>query len=190
MNDLYIFVNPLVPFSDEIEHLMAFCRSSLQTPVRLQVIPLVNLQVIEQFVEQWQLQDSLAMRNLLLKRAYQIALDYKAAQLQGKRYARAFLRLVQATNQPYTPELARELFAQTGGDCEVFSEDRKSPLCKQLFEQDQHLACDMQVKQVDTIIWYSNQFDEQTSYLIKGAENIRHLPQLLNQLDFKQSNHS
>lgn len=190
MNDLYIFVNPLVPFSNEIEHLLTFCQSSLSTPVRLQVIPLVNLQIIQQYIQANHLNDDIATRNHLLSKAYQIALDYKAAQLQGKRYAREFLRLVQANPQNYNQALANQLFAQTGGDCEVFIEDRKAPLCKQLFEQDQHLACDMKVEKVDTIVWYCNQFDEQTSYIIEGKENIWQFPTLLNHLEIRELNHS
>lgn len=177
MNEVYLFINPLesslvqlVPYFRQIEHENS----------RLQVVPLVNLQVVRDYLRVHQLPLHLEQQNITFQEAYQLALDFKAAQLQGKKNARQFLYQMQNyMENGYSFELANQIFQELPADFEMFAEDRHSDLCKQLFLQDQRLACEMKVKTVDTLTWFNYQYDQKYGYLIEGLDNIKRLPEFV-----------
>ena len=91
----------------------------------------MNLQVIRSYLQTKQHPLALQVQNETLQQAYQLALDFKAAQLQGKKCARQFLLQMQAQmSDGYSVELANQVFQEMDADFEMFAEDRESTLCK------------------------------------------------------------
>lgn len=180
MNEVYLFINPLEQSFIQLAPYFAYFRHIYHENSRLQVVPLVNLQVIRSYLQTRQNPLALQVQNETLQQAYQLALDFKAAQLQGKKCARQFLLQMQAQmSEGYSVELANQVFQEMDADFEMFAEDRESALCKRLFRQDQQLACEMKVKNVDTLTWFNYQYDQKYGYLIEGLENIKNLPKFI-----------
>lgn len=147
---------------------------------RLQVVPLVTLQIVRDYLRVHQLPLHLEQQNTTFQEAYQLALDFKAAQLQGNKYARQFLcQMQRCMEDGYSFALADQVFRELSADFEMFAEDRQSDLCKQLFLQDQQLACEMKVKTVDTLTCFNYQYDQKYGYLIEGLDNIKRLPEFI-----------
>ena len=156
MNEVYLFINPLESSLAQLMPYFTYFRQIYHENTRLQVVPLVNLQIVRDYLRVHQLPLHLEQQNTTFQAAYQLALDFKAAQLQGNKYARQFLcQMQRCMEDGYSFELADQVFRELSADFEMFAEDRQSDLCKQLFLQDQQLACEMKVKTVDTLTWFN-----------------------------------
>ena len=123
----------------------------------------------------------LETRNHYFRLAYTIALDFKAAQIQGKKGARQFLLALQHQllneGTPYSESLIKQLFLQTGGDYAMFKEDRHSALIKDLFLKDQCTARDFHVyKQTSAVIY--NCYREEDGILLEGLDLIQEVIEL------------
>ena len=157
MIELYLFIHPLNKTSYQIEKkILELIQVNSQT-INLQILPLVNLATNQAMLAKQQPRWC-HIEPHFFHYAHEIALDFKAAQLQGKRYARHLLLQIQEAlffqGLPYTSELVTNLFAQSGGDVAGFQEDRQSQLVKDLFWQDQQVAREFKVTQPNTLIAY------------------------------------
>lgn len=180
MNEFYLFINPLESSLAQLMPYFTYFRQIYHENARLQVVPLVNLQIVRDYLRVHQLPLYLEQQNTTFQEAYQLALDFKAAQLQGNKYARQFLYQMQRCMEDgYSFALADQVFRELSADFEMFAEDRQSDLCKQLFLQDQQLACEMKVKTVDTLTCFNYQYDQKYGYLIEGLDNIKRLPEFI-----------
>ena len=180
MNEVYLFINPLESSLAQLMPYSTYFRKIYHENTRLQVVPLVNLQIMRDYLRVHQLPLHLEQQNTTFQEAYQLALDFKAAQLQGNKYARQFLcQMQRCMEDGYSSDLADQVFRELSADFEMFAEDRQSDLCKQLFLQDQQLACEMKVKTVDTLTCFNYQYDQKYGYLIEGLDNIKRLPEFI-----------
>ncbi|CAI3310685.1 DsbA family protein [Enterococcus cecorum] len=176
MNEVYLFINPLESSLAQLMPYFTYFRQIYHENARLQVVPLVNLQIVRDYLRVHQLPLHLEQQNTTFQEAYQLALDFKAAQLQGNKYARQFLcQMQRCMEDGYSFELADQVFRELSADFEMFAEDRQSDLCKQLFQ----LACEMKVKTVDTLTCFNYQYDQKYGYLIEGLDNIKRLPEFI-----------
>ena len=172
--EIYLFVNPLGKNCAEAEKLLIDFTSTRSEKIDLTIIPLINQRMITATFEQQTI--DLETRNHYFRLAYTIALDFKAAQIQGKKGARQFLLALQhqLLNEgiPYSESLIKQLFLQTGGDYAMFKEDRHSALIKDLFLKDQCTARDFQVyKQTSAVIY--NCYREEDGLLLEGLDLIQ-----------------
>lgn len=157
--EIYLFIHPLGKFCAEAEkRLLDFTQAS-DEKIDLHIVPLVNPSTIAQSLKQKKV--SLTQRNDYFQLAYRIALDFKAAQIQGKKYAREFLLSLQEKllyqNEAYSDTLVQNLFTATSGDLAMFLEDRQSSLVKELFWRDQQTARELHVsKQTSAVIYDCN----------------------------------
>lgn len=156
MIEIYLFIHPLGKFCAEAEKRVLDFTNKRDEKIDLNIVPLVNPTTIAQALKNKNV--SLTERNTYFQLAYRIALDFKAAQIQGKKYAREFLIAIQEKllyqNETYSESLVQKLFVATGGDLPMFLEDRKSPLVKELFWRDQQTARDFHVaRQTSTVIY-------------------------------------
>lgn len=180
MNEVYLFINPLESSLAQLMPYSTYFRQIYHENARLQVVSLVNLQIVRDYLRVHQLPLHLEQQNTTFQEAYQLALDFKAAQLQGNKYARQFLcQMQRCMEDGYSSDLADQVFRELSADFEMFAEDRQSDLCKQLFLQDQQLACEMKVKTVDTLTCFNYQYDQKYGYLIEGLDNIKRLPEFI-----------
>ena len=163
MIEVYLFVHPLSQTSYQVEKKLLELIKINNQPINLQILPLVNLSTNTMALQQ--LDPELANNELhICMSAHSIALDFKAAQLQGKRYARHLLiQLQEALLQQrlsYSTELVEQLFSQTGGDLATFKEDRCSPLVNDLFWKDQQTAREFNITSYNAIVIYDFNQDE------------------------------
>lgn len=177
--EIYLFINPLSCTCLEVERKILKEVHGSQNKIDLHILPIVNPQVVAAAFLKGSV--SLARRNHYFHLAYQIALDFKAAQVQGKKYAREFLLALQqhllVNQEEYSNHLIRRLFKQTGGDVAMFLEDRSSNLVKEKFWQDQKTAREMQIREVASAVVY-NFSTEGAAILLEGPAEIQSLPRL------------
>ena len=177
--EIYLFVNPLGKHCAEAEKLLIDFTSTRSEKIDLTIIPLINQRMITATFEQQTIE--LETRNHYFRLAYTIALDFKAAQIQGKKGARQFLLALQHQllneGTPYSESLIKQLFLQTGGDYAMFKEDRHSALIKDLFLKDQCTARDFHVyKQTSAVIY--NCYREEDGLLLEGLDLIQEVIEL------------
>lgn len=177
--EIYLFINPLSCTCLEVERKILNYVQGSQNKIDLHILPIVNPQVVAAAFPKGQV--SLAQRNHYFHLAYQVALDFKAAQVQGKKYAREFLLALQqhllVNQEEYSTQLIRRLFKQTGGDVAMFLEDRSSNLIKEKFWQDQKTAREMQIREISSAVVY-NFSTEGAAILLEGPTEIQALPHL------------
>ena len=127
MNEVYLFINPLESSLAQLMPYFTYFRQIYHKNAHLQVVPLVNLQIVRDYLRVHQLPLHLEQQNTTFQEAYQLALDFKAAQLQGKKYARQFLcQMQRCMEDGYSFELADQVFRELSADFEMFAEDRQS----------------------------------------------------------------
>lgn len=172
--EIYLFVNPLGNRCAEAEKLLIDFTNASTEKIDLHILPLVNQRMV-QFALGYQKID-LETRNNYCRLAYTISLDFKAAQIQGKKSARQFLLALQnqllIQDTPYSEALVKKLFIETGGDYGMFAEDRRSPLVKELFWNDQRTARELHVSEENTAVVY-NCYHEGDGLLLEGLELIQ-----------------
>ncbi|MHC5268717.1 DsbA family protein [Enterococcus sp. LJL98] len=173
MIEIYLFIHPLGKFCTEAEKFLLDFSQRCAAKIDLQIVPVVSPKTIAFALKQTPM--TLDARNDYYQLTYQIALDFKAAQIQGKKYARDFLLSLQERilyqNQPYSEEMAQALFLKTGGDLDMFLEDRRSELVEELFWRDQKTARDFRVTRPTSAVIYDCS-SEQDGLLLEGLETI------------------
>ena len=142
MIEIYLFVNPIGPICYQSELTLLDALSDQRKKIQLHILPIMNLHTVGISMDYLSMDRSdLGLRNQQTSQIYQASLDYKAAQLQGRKIARDFLLKLQCqvgvNKEPYSFELVKQIFAETNGDLDMFLEDRKSDLIKQNFASDQ-----------------------------------------------------
>ena len=176
--EIYLFVNPLDRRSVEAEEtLLAFSNDSTEK-INLTILPIVNQKSVTAALAFQRI--PLEVRNTYMNLAYKMALDFKAAQIQGKKIAREFLLTAQyeilATKQPYCESVVENFFTKHG-DYSMFLEDRSSELVKELFWNDQQTARNFHISCETSAVVY-NCTHEGAGLLIEGSETIQQIPQL------------
>lgn len=176
--EIYLFINPLDRCSVKAEEaLLKFSNNSTEK-VKLTIIPVVNPKIIAANFDYQRV--DLDTRNAYMHLAYKVALDFKAAQIQGKKIASKFLLMVQhqifARKRPYPETLVKEFFTKNG-DYSMFLEDRTSELVKELFWKDQEIARKFNISSEASAIVYNCTHDG-SGLLMTGLETIQEIPYL------------
>ncbi len=148
--ELFLFINPIGTRCREAERAVQRLAKELTQKVKLRFVPLVNFTVIDRYMAELGLDaHDLDLRNQLFDTAYQIAVDYKAAQFQGNKKARALLLAEQAPltcpAQAYDSQVAAEAVAAIGFDVAAFNEDRAREAMHQCLCSDQAIALEMAI---------------------------------------------
>ena len=159
--DCYLFINPLGKQCYKCEQeVMKFIE---RTPHKVHVhfLPFHNFKSVTQYMKNNQLNDkNIDLRNEIYTKIYDASLSYKAAQLQGKKFGRAFLMELQTQlhllHKEYTPELLQEIIQIIGLDEKMFYEDKASKLVHQEYEKDQQIAQEMMVETNPSLVIFDN----------------------------------
>lgn len=133
-----------------------------------------------------QLPSDLTSRNDLFSVNYSAVLDYKAAQLQGKKKGRDFLLNLQerilVEKQPYSEKLVLESLNTAEANIEIFDSDRPSEQVKNIFLREQRLALEMGVSERPAIVTFNYGKDEDFGVLVVSPSS-RSVEKLFNNLD-------
>lgn len=180
MIELFLFINPIGPICYDIEKEILNRLNTNRKKIHLQILPFVNLFSVGVSMDYLSMNKAdLVLRNEQTNQIYAASLDYKAAQLQGKKIARDFLLKLQQRigieKQEYCDTLVKELFSETNGDLEMFLEDRTSELVKKNFATDQRVAKDMGITITPSAVVYDFS-SEEYGFLLEGSEELKSLP--------------
>lgn len=183
MIEIYLFINPVGPICYHSETALLEILETLGEKVQLQILPLVNLKTVGIAMDDVSLdKKDILLRNEQAKNIYSAALDYKAAQLQGKKIARELLlkmqKCVGCDKESYSPELVEQLFLETSGNLEMFKEDRQSELVRKNFLADQEVARDMGITTPPSAVVYNFSCDRDYGVLLEGPEAFKNIPRL------------
>lgn len=131
----------------------------------MQIIPVVTMQSARQtaMASSNSLHPSLHDLNVVSQTLYQVAVDTKAAQFQGKKAAREYLMATQQAllqGHAYSDELVMQTVNDLALDQEMFVEDRNSDLAVQAFRADQNLAAEMGVRNFPALVVYDTDRSE------------------------------
>ncbi|WP_125704085.1 DsbA family protein [Lacticaseibacillus daqingensis] len=161
MLELFLFVNPISRRCRQAEAAVYRLVSELQSKITVHFIPVVNFQVIDQYMQDAALDhQNLATRNQLFETAYQLSLDYKAAQFQGNKKARALLmaeqEMLDTTPHHYDAGFAARCLTALGLDREAFNADRAREAMHRCLTSDQGIAHEMGVTAVPSAVLIDN----------------------------------
>lgn len=165
MLEVYHFVNPLSGDCLETEKKLATYVEQSNKKVAMQIIPVVTMQSARQtaMASSNSLHPSLHDLNVVSQTLYQVAVDTKAAQFQGKKAAREYLMATQQAllqGHAYSDELVMQTVNDLALDQEMFVEDRNSDLAVQAFRADQNLAAEMGVRNFPALVVYDTDRSE------------------------------
>jgi predicted DsbA family dithiol-disulfide isomerase len=188
--EVFLFVNPIGMRCREAES--AVIQLSEETDIRIDLhfVLLLNFQVIDQYMQRLGLDPlDLALRNRLFDAAYQIALDYQAAQYQGNSKARTLLMAEQEMFTDgcydYDPAFAEACVKGYGLNWEIFQDDRHAATAG--FTADQNIAQEMGVEQTPCAVLFDTTNPEAPGVRLgnlgnyerfkRVCERIAHAPQ-------------
>ena len=157
MLEIFLFFNPIGSVCLGTEQKLLHQLDKFQQEVKVHFVPVLNLDIIEQFMQYEQLNvGNLAKRNQLLRAAYNLALDYKAAQYQGNKKARMLLLRLQKhaplVQYQYDAAYVATMLTKCHLDQEMFYEDRQRTEVKMGFDSDQRIANQMGVSQTPSLV--------------------------------------
>lgn len=183
MIEIYLFVNPLGNVCLNIERDILRFAQLENRKIQLRLIPLVNMRTIDSLIKFHGIAtNDISARNRLFEETYSAALDFKAAQLQGKKKGRYILLNLQSMiteeKLPYSPKMAENLIVAAGGDLDMFKNDRSSSFVKESFQIDQQIAREMSVSQHPSAVIYNYACDRDFGVLVEGCLTIEHIQRL------------
>lgn len=185
MLEVFLFIDPIGQRCHQAEQALTSLAQELKTQVQLHFVPLLNFRIIESFMKEQQLdQSNLALRNQLFEAAYQIALDFKAAQFQGNKKARAMLmreqELFAANDRRYIPAMAHQCVTELKLDEAEFNEDRQMQAMVSCFTSDQNIAQEMGVTETPAAVLIDTLHPDQPAFRLENHANyhvLRHVCQ-------------
>src|SRR5699024_7545020 len=160
MIEIYLFINPLDPKSLEAERFVLDLVFSEKKDIQLRLIPQLNLHNLQEYLKTNNLSvHDIQLRNQLFQKFYSVALDFKAALLQGKKKGRHFLttlqQLILQEGYPYTNETVQRALRLANLDLEMFAEDRQADFIKENFKNDQVTAHEMNIVTSPTAVIFN-----------------------------------
>lgn len=187
MIEIYLFVNPLGNICLNVEkEILKFVKTQ-NKKIQFRFIPLVNMKTINRLMKTSNAND-IDERNNLFENIYSAALDYKAAQLQGKKKGRHLLlslqKAVSVDNISYSPELSETFLVEASGDLDMFRSDRQSEFVKESFQTDQQIAREMGIVTHPSAVVYNYASERDFGVLIENccsAEDIKQLCEIKKQ---------
>lgn len=188
MIEIYLFVNPLGGVCLDIEKDILHLVETENKKIQFRFIPLLNMRTINHLLSLFNVpSNDIQKRNELFETIYSAALDYKAAQLQGKKKGRQLLIGLQnavAKNKiPYSPELSERLFVEAGGDLEMYRIDRQSDFVKESFQTDQQIAGEMGIEKHPSAVVYNYACERDYGVLVEDCDSMEEIKQLCETTD-------
>jgi predicted DsbA family dithiol-disulfide isomerase len=168
MLETFLFITPWGDecFKCEKETIHYFKHA--EEKVDFKIITVLNMNIILKFVKRNQIEEY--DFNNLFTSMYLTALDYKAANYQGKAIGRRFMLALQNAiieqSISYSPELGTTIARQTGLDVEMFETDRQSRMVREEFKRDQQLAHEMDAENIPSAVIF-NLKDEDCGVLLE-----------------------
>lgn len=179
--DFYLFVNPLGRKCYCSEQEINKAKQLVSSKIDINILCIHNEHILNDFMNRLGIkQASLELRNRLYCQLYQAALAVKAAQFQGKRKGRHFLRDLQMmmNNASFvlTDNHLAAIADQNGLDLDLFFDDYRSDFVRDLYFKDLKIANSMGVTLTPSLVIFDSLCD-QSGILLEGpitCETILH----------------
>ncbi|UBH13809.1 ClpXP adapter SpxH family protein [Macrococcus armenti] len=114
-----------------------------------------------------------------------IALAFKAAELQGRKKAAQFLNYIQNAIMPKQDIITKDLILHSalkaGIDVEVFLEDIKSSHITSSLKCDQHISNEMDVSITPTLVFFNENYEDE-GLKVEGVQNYHIYTYIINEL--------
>ncbi|MGK0550841.1 ClpXP adapter SpxH family protein [Enterococcus faecalis] len=183
MIEIYLFVNPLGGVCLEIEKNILHLVETENKKIQFRFIPLLNMKTINTLLKLNNIPiHDIERRNQLFEDIYSASLDYKAAQLQGKKKGRRLLiglqKAVACEGRRYSPQLAEDLLIEAGGDIDMYRTDRKSAFVKESFQTDQQIAREMGIEKHPTAVVYNYACERDFGVLVEDCDSMEEIKRL------------
>jgi predicted DsbA family dithiol-disulfide isomerase len=128
-------------------------------------VPFVSLRAIRDTLhKRGKRRFSIEQLNLLFETSYSATLDAKAAQLQGRRKGREFIKSLQnevaIKNNEYSNEIATEIAKKIKLNMDDFLTDRQTDTMKRSFVSTQQMAVDMGIQTYPSAVVFDYGSDE------------------------------
>lgn len=187
MFEVFLFVNPIGRLCHRAERAVLQLAKELHTAVTLHFVPLISLRQIDHVIKFQGLNPhDLDLRNGLFQSAYNIALDYKAAQFQGNQKARALLLteqdLFHHNGRRYRGEFAAHAIAQHGLDPISFRQDRRRTAMHDCFASDQKIAREMGISETPALVLFDHRQPDTPGLRIGNLESYERLKSVCDQI--------
>lgn len=174
MLEIFVFVNPIGNICLEVEKNLLALAGEQSRPVQIKFVPTLNFTIITDYMKAHAMDPKdLELRNHLFNLAYNIILDYKAAQFQGNLKARKLLMALQRAfneDQRYDRTMVAELLATYHIDQEMFDEDRTDAALRDAFSHDQQLASEMHITNTPSAVFMDTDQPETDAAIL--LENV------------------
>lgn len=188
MIEIYLFVNPLGDICLNVEKEILKFVENQNKKIQFRFIPFVNMKTIDRLMKK-STTNNINIRNKLIEHIYSAALDYKAAQLQGKKKGRHLLlslqKAVSVDNISYSAELSERFLMEAGGDLEMFRSDRQSEFVKESFQTDQQIAREMGIVTHPSAVVYNYASERDFGVLVENCHSADDIKELC---DIQQNN--
>ncbi|WP_054671008.1 DsbA family protein [Lentilactobacillus senioris] len=156
--EMYLFIDPLNSRCYEAEQDVLSIASQLDTKTIVHFIPMLNIQILHDFAKN----NPTVVANEELH--YNIILDYQAASFQGKNKGRQFLlelqKAILTNHLKYTAQLVNQIVTNVGLDSEMFEEDRRSEMTKQVFQEDQQTVHELKIKDPTSVVIFNSAIED------------------------------
>ena len=181
MIEIYLFVNPLGSICLNVEKQILKFVETQNKKIQFRFIPFVNMKTIDRLMKTSDT-NNIKERNSLFENSYSAALDYKAAQLQGKKKGRYLLlglqNAISIENVPYSSKLSEKFLIEAGGDLDMFRTDRQSDFVKESFQTDQQIAREMGIVSHPSAVVYNYDSERDFGVLIENCCSVDDIKQL------------
>ncbi|BAL62415.1 DsbA family protein [Melissococcus plutonius] len=183
MVEIYLFVNPLGDICLDVEKNILCLMEENNTKIQFRIIPLLNLRTINDLMKRLKIPlNDIDKHNKLSEDIYSASLDYKAAQLQGKKKGCYFLlhlqEMVTQKHIPYSTKLSEQLLTEIGIDLDMYKADRQSEFVKESFQADQKIAQEMKIAKHPTIVIYNYACERDFGVLLEDCSSIEEINRL------------
>ncbi|TDM13331.1 DsbA family protein [Macrococcus bovicus] len=171
--EIYSFFDPFCKDSWELKSILRKLQIEYNPYIEIKHILLPTLRILTKCQAQSTTEDD------------NIALAYKAAELQGRKKAAMFLRYLQNETMTKNDIITRELLMQSAAkaqlDLDTFAEDIRSIHVTNSLKVDQHIAREMEVTMSPTLVFFNENYEDD-GLKVEGVQPYAIYTYIINEL--------
>ncbi len=177
--EIYLFVDPLGKRCNRARKTISGFREKHAGNIRLRVIPIVNSKKVLGFTRKQsrsKMNSFVEKNNQHSTNTYRACLAFHASTMQGKKAGCRFLNALQSEvidhNEKFSEQLVFDIVDEMDGlDVEMFMEDYKSDLAKNIYRRTLQLASEMKITKTPSCVIFKNGTESEAIRLDKEIEN-------------------
>lgn len=177
--EIYLFVDPLGRRCNSARKIINQFSEDHIGKIKLRVIPIVNAKKVLGYArknKQTKLDSFVDKNNRLSTNTYQACLAFHASTMQGKKAGHRFLTELQSAvvenDQPFSEDLVFDIVEELKAlDSEMFTEDYRSDLAKNIYQRNLRLAAEMKIIKTPSCVIIKNGAESEAIRVDQEIEN-------------------